>query len=280
MTREHARVVACMPAWNAEPFVRKTLEALAAQTYPALEVLVSDDASDDATAAICERFAASDRRFRVLRQPQRRGWIGNTNVLLDAAGGSLCFFAFHDDPPEPTYVARLVEALERHPGAVLAFSDVLSRDGVARYVELDGISDRLERARRLLRMQGHWWIPNRGLFRLEAARRVGGMRRHLAGEYKADWPWLLHLSLLGEFIRVPEPLIRKVWRDESLSAGWNRRLRVWPAAAVMLACAREVRRARPPFSEEIRMHSELVRFGTRTLGSVLLNAGRPRGATA
>ena len=33
---------------------------------------------------------------------------------------------------------------------------------------------------------------------------------HLAGEYKADWPWLLQLALLGEFIHIPEPLIRKI----------------------------------------------------------------------
>ena len=169
MTPRHPRVVACMPAWNASLFIRETLEALSAQTYPAFEVLVSDDASDDGTAEICERFAAGDRRFRVIRQPRRRGWIGNTNVLLAAAGAAqadYCFFAFHDDPPRPTYVARLVEALHRHPGAVLAFSDVLSRDGVDAYVELDGIPDRLERACRVLRLQGHCWIPNRGLFRM------------------------------------------------------------------------------------------------------------------
>jgi glycosyltransferase involved in cell wall biosynthesis len=267
-----ARVVACMPAWNAAAFIGDTLEALAAQTYPALKVLISDDASDDGTAEICERFAAGDSRFRVIRQTRRLGWIGNSNVLLKAARGEYGFFAFHDDPPRPTYVASLVEALDRRPAAVLAFSDVLSRDRVDSYAELEGVSDRLERARRLLRMQGRWWIPNRGLFRLSAARAVGGMRRHLAGEYKADWPWLLALSLRGEFVRVPEPLIRKVWRDDSLSAGWNRRLRLWRAASVVAACAREVRRARPPLSEELRMHCELVRFGVGTLGTVVPRA--------
>ena len=280
MTRQ-PRVVACMPAWNASAFIHETLEALAAQTYPALEILVSDDASGDGTAEICERFAAGDRRFRVIRQARRRGWIGNTNVLLEAAAAvraDYCFFAFHDDPPRPTYVARLVEALEHDPGAVLAFSDILSREGVDSYLELEAVSDRLERARRVLRMQGQWWIPNRGLFRMSAAQKVGGMRRHLAGEYKADWPWLVALSLRGGFVRVPEPLVRKVWRDDSLSAGWNRRVRVWPAAAVVLACAREVRRARPPIAEELRMQFELARFGVRTLGSVLTRGRAGRAA--
>lgn len=274
MSAERPHVVACMPAWNAERFIGSTLEALAAQTYGSLEVLVSDDASDDGTAGICERFAARDRRFRIIRQPRRLGWIGNSNALLAAARGDYCFFAFHDDPPCPTYVARLVDALDGRRDAVLAFSDVLSRNGVDRFTDLDGVTSRMERARRVLRMRDGWWIPNRGLFRLSAARQVGGMRRHLGGEYKADWPWLLHLSLLGEFVRVAEPLIRKAWRDDSLSAGWNRRVRPWPAAAVMLACAREVRRANPPLFEEARLHGELIRFGARMLGSVLRH-GRP-----
>jgi glycosyltransferase involved in cell wall biosynthesis len=252
-----------MPVWNAQEFILETLQSVAAQTYANLEVLISDDASDDDTAAICERFAAGDPRFRVVRQQTRRGWVGNANFLLDAARGDYFFFAFHDDPLCPTYVERLVEALEGRPTAVLAFSDVFSRDRVDRYTELDGVADRLQRSRRIIRKRGLWWIPNRGLFRADAARRIGGMRRHLAGEYKADWPWLLHLALLGEFVRVPEPLIRKVWSEGSLSAQWKRGLTLWRSTAVVLACAREVRRVAPPLSEELLMHRELASFWMR-----------------
>jgi len=254
-----------MPTWNAEAFVEGTLISLAAQTYQNLEVLVSDDASSDRTAEICERVAGADPRFRLTKQPHRLGWVGNANYLLGQAQGDYAFFAFHDDPVQPTYVARLVKALDRRPDAVLAFSDVLSRDTVVSYRELEGTPDRVARARQIIRRQGLWWLPNRGLFRLSAARQIGGMRTHLAGEYQADWPWLLHLALLGEFVRVPEPLIRKTFRDDSLSAQWWRVRKPWQSAAVLLACAREVRRARPPLSEEIRLHKELARLWVWTL---------------
>jgi glycosyltransferase involved in cell wall biosynthesis len=254
-----------MPVWNASAFIRQTLESVAAQTYPNLQVLISDDASDDDTAAICEHFAAGDARFRVHRQQVRRGWVGNANFLLDQARGDYLFFAFHDDPLRPRYVERLVDALDSHPAAVLAFSDIVSRGRVERYIELEGLTDRLQRSRRVIRKRGLWWIPNRGLFRAEAARRIGGMRRHLAGEYKADWPWLLHLALLGEFVRVPEPLIEKVWSESTLSAQWKRRLTLWRSTAVTLACAREIRRVAPPLAEEVRMHRELAKFWLRTV---------------
>jgi glycosyltransferase involved in cell wall biosynthesis len=42
-------VVALVPTWNAAAFISRTLEALSAQTYPRLEILISDDASTDDT---------------------------------------------------------------------------------------------------------------------------------------------------------------------------------------------------------------------------------------
>ncbi|MDJ0951777.1 MAG: glycosyltransferase family A protein, partial [Alphaproteobacteria bacterium] len=180
------RCVACVPTWNAEPFIEETLKALAAQTYPNFEVLISDDASTDGTVAICERFAAADSRFRVIQQTRNLGWVGNVNALLRAAKGEYLFFAFHDDLVEPTYAARLIEQLEANPSAVLAFCDlktvhVDNESEIGAYEELDGIESRMERARRLILRQGDWWIPNRGIFRAEAAKRIGGLKRHLAG---------------------------------------------------------------------------------------------------
>jgi glycosyltransferase involved in cell wall biosynthesis len=75
------KVVALMPAWNAESFIVPVLESLAAQTYPNLEVLISDDASADRTVGICEEFKARHANFRLIRQPRNFGWIGNVNAL-------------------------------------------------------------------------------------------------------------------------------------------------------------------------------------------------------
>jgi len=250
-----------MPTWNAESFVAETLRALAAQTYPNIEIVISDDASTDQTVSVCKEVVSGDRRFRIFRQNDRRGWIGNTNLLLGLAQGDYCFFAFHDDPLEPTYVARLVEALETNTDAVLAFPDVYSRDKVDSYCELAGVSDRVERARRIIHKRGLWWIPNHGLFRSTAVKRVGGLRCHPGGEYQADWPWLLHLALLGEFVRVPDPLIRKSWRRESLSTEWRRKSSLRKSAGVLLACAREVCRARLSLADQVRIQGELALLG-------------------
>jgi glycosyltransferase involved in cell wall biosynthesis len=260
-----------MPAWNAEQFIVPVLESLAAQTYPNLQVLISDDASTDRTAAICEEFVARHPNFRLIRQPRNLGWIGNVNALLSAADGKYFFFAFHDDWPMPAYVERLVDALESNPRAVLSFSDMLRRGATARqvvddikvYLDLEGITNRVERGVRVARRQGKppsylVMVANRGLFRASAARQVSGMRRHIAGEFGADWPWLLSLSLVGEFVRVPEVLVEKRYRPGSLSATFKHS--AWQWLGLYLGCVREIRRAKLPLAEELMIYRELVGY--------------------
>jgi glycosyltransferase involved in cell wall biosynthesis len=253
-------VVALVAAWTASDFISGTLDALAAQSHSNLEILVSDDASPDDTAAICERYEARDARFRVIRQPRNLGWTGNVNALLREARGDYFLIAGHDDLLEPGYVARCVAALEANPGAVVAFSDLLlvksdGRREPKSYALLDGVADRRLRARRIARRKGAHWIPYRGVFRAPAARAIGGLRRHLAGEFSADWPWLLHMGLLGEFVRIPEPLCTKFTRPRSLSRDWNRHTRSW--SAVTLSAMGAVSRAEIPAREKAVLYANL-----------------------
>jgi glycosyltransferase involved in cell wall biosynthesis len=264
--------VALVPAWRASAFIAATLDALAAQRYENLEILISDDASPDDTAAICERYAARDARFRVIRQPRNLGWTRNANALLRAARGDCFLFAFQDDLPEPDYIERCVAALEANPRAILAFSDILlvHEDGSREektYAVLDGVSDRLQRARRIARQQGSWWIPNRGVFRASAAPAIGGLRRHLAGEFSADWPWLLHMSLLGEFVRVPERLCTKIYVERSLSRQWHFGARAW--SAVTLSAMEAVARSGIPAHEKAALLATLTGFAWRRVARAL-----------
>jgi glycosyltransferase involved in cell wall biosynthesis len=263
------RVLALVPTWKAAGFISRTLDALAAQTCPGLAILISDDASPDDTAAICERRAAEDPRFRVIRQARNRGWVGNVNVLLGESDAEYLLFAFHDDLPEPGYVERCVAALEADPSAVLAFSDIrlVSQDGTVEelsYTQLDGVTDRIECACRIARQKGAWWIPNRGVFRAPAAREIGGLLRHGAGEFSADWPWLLEMSLLGGFVRIPERLVTKFYLPGSLSRNWRFSLRQW--AAVTASAMTAVSRRRLPARDQSRLHAALA----ATLASFIL----------
>jgi hypothetical protein len=68
----------------------------------------------------------------------------------------------------------------------------------------------------------------------------------------ADWPWLLALALAGEFVRVPEPLVHKVWLERGLSLSWRHSR--WQKLGVALACLGVVRRAGLRWRDELRLH--------------------------
>lgn len=249
-------VAALLPAWQAAGFIQQTLDSLSAQTYDNLQVLVSVDLCEDATDEICLAHAARDPRFRVFRQQERLGYVGNCNWLLGQSTADYGLFAFHDDVLAPTCIERLAATLDARPEAVLSFSDCLltNVDGTQehwQFTALEGVASRAERAAKMLRPVDMWWVPNRGLFRLDEARRINGLKTHGAGEFCADWPWLFHMSLLGQFARVPETLCFKYYKKGSLSRSWA--FTHEQLYEVRAACLRELWNAAIPTVEKARL---------------------------
>jgi GT2 family glycosyltransferase len=219
------RVTALVPTYNGAEFIVRTLESLAAQTWANLEILIGDDCSTDDTLAVVRAFADRHPNTRVLEREANLGWLRNSNDLMARADGELMFFAFHDDVVAPMYVEALVRALAANERAVLAFSDLIVHEldgSVHEHVfgDLEGVANPLARARVMVARPATWWVPNRGLFRASAFAEVGGIHPNEQGEYSADWTWLLGLSIVGEFVRVPEVLCTKYYMASSLSKRW------------------------------------------------------------
>ena len=192
---------------------------------------------------MCTAHAARDPRFRIVKQETRLGYVGNCNFLLSQAREEFALFAFHDDIIAPSYIEKLVTALHARPTAAVSYSDLdlTNVDGRKEHWEftaLDGISSPTERGRTMLAMKPGWWVPHRGVFRMSSARRVNGLKTHSQGEFSADWPWLFHLSLTGDFVRVPETLCFKHYRPGSLSRSWD--FTPGQQYAVTMSCMREI----------------------------------------
>ncbi len=102
-------VTIAIPTRNrSERSAASTSAGALAQTYPAVEVLVSDNASTDDTSVALEPF--KHRGVRVLRQASDVGMIGNWNVCLASARGEYFTLLSDDDWLEPTFVEVLLQA--------------------------------------------------------------------------------------------------------------------------------------------------------------------------
>ena len=113
-----------IPARNEERNIAACLESLQRQDYPNYEILVLDDSSADATAAIVQRIAADDPRVRLLRgKPLPKGWAGKPfacHQLAAEAGGSWLLFTDADTIHAPNALSSALAYSHRNKLALLS----------------------------------------------------------------------------------------------------------------------------------------------------------------
>jgi glycosyltransferase involved in cell wall biosynthesis len=123
MTESRPLVSVIMPTFNAAPFIAETIESVLAQTYEPIELVVVDDASDDATPAIVESYAHRyPERVRFRPSTDRAGPCRRRNDALDLARGSMIAWLDHDDLWAPEKTAKEVEVLQERPQVGLVYS--------------------------------------------------------------------------------------------------------------------------------------------------------------
>jgi glycosyltransferase involved in cell wall biosynthesis len=274
MARWHPRVTAMLPAYNSAAFIQRTLDCLAAQTWDNLEILIADDCSTDETPRLLAAFAAAHPNVRLLRRERNMGWLENSNALMAEASGELLFFAFHDDVVDRRYVALLVDALRKRPDAIMAYADFKLHypDGRRKIGRLKALAEQRStfgRGRVMIARPPFWGAPMRGLFRRSAFERIGGLQPNAAGDFSADWPWLVHMSLLGNFVRVPKLLVWKHYQPTSKTMLWTRSAA--NQRAMRRSAYREVWRSGVPLRDRIA----LIAYGA--LGLEALRPHLPRG---
>ena len=120
-----------VPVRNGERFLTRALDSHAAQTYPAIEIVVSDNESSDRTPDILADRARQDQRIRIIRQQSLIGIVENFMTVLSAARGEYFMWAADDDQWRPEFVEALVSELEAHPEAAAAMSavDLVTEEG-------------------------------------------------------------------------------------------------------------------------------------------------------
>ncbi len=126
--------------YQSAPYVIQTLESVLQQTYPKLELIVSDDASDDETAQLCEAWLETHKdrfvRTRWISSPLNTGIPANCNRGCKAAQGEWIKIIAGDDQLLPECITQNVAFVRAHPHARLVCSRALKMDEQG--IELEG----------------------------------------------------------------------------------------------------------------------------------------------
>jgi glycosyltransferase involved in cell wall biosynthesis len=109
------RVSVLIPCFNAEGFVGETLESVLGQSWPAIEVIVVDDGSTDASVDVVRRFVGST--VRLIEQPHR-GQTAALNKCVEYATGEFVQYLDADDLIDQDKIEKQVARLVGHSGAI------------------------------------------------------------------------------------------------------------------------------------------------------------------
>ncbi len=114
-----------IPHWNGIRFLPPCLEALQKQTYPAIEVILVDNASTDGSQAL---IRDEYPWVNLIELPENRGFTGACNTGIEAAKGEWVALLNNDTEADPEWVASVVDAFSRHPDAGSVASKMLLFD--------------------------------------------------------------------------------------------------------------------------------------------------------
>jgi glycosyltransferase involved in cell wall biosynthesis len=100
-----------IPTFNRPEGLRRTLRQICGQTYPNLEIVVSDNASPGlGTEEVVREFVSVDKRIRYFRQSANIGPIGNFRFVLAKASGEYFMWASDDDEWDARFIETCLAA--------------------------------------------------------------------------------------------------------------------------------------------------------------------------
>jgi glycosyltransferase involved in cell wall biosynthesis len=266
-------VSVCIPAYNGAAHIEQAVASVLGQTMEDLEVIVTDDASTDATVDILRRIA--DPRLRTEVNQQNLGPAGNWNRALTFARGRYVKIMGQDDLLHPPCLEEQARILDAHPEVALVSCrrDIIDHRGAVVFharglPRMHGRLARREVVRHIVRTGSNvLGEPVTGLFRASVAAAVGPFRADAA--YVIDLDYWCRLLEHGDLYALDRPLCAFRLSQDSWSVTLARR-----QGAQLRALLRGLRAQEPgaagPFAVAAgSVRTELIARGRRLLYAAL-----------
>jgi glycosyltransferase involved in cell wall biosynthesis/GT2 family glycosyltransferase len=196
------KVSICIPTYNRETFLNKTIESIIAQTYKDYEIVIVDDGSTDGTADMIKREGYPVRYF----WQENSGDAAARNKLIEVARGQYISFLDSDDLLPPDAIEKMVNAFSDGEEDVIVYGP---------YIAIDRFGDETPRKKKKLysgyitkNLFENILVHSCGsMFPTKLLRKVNGFDTSL--RVCSDYDLWLRLSLQCRFVAVLSPLFKR-----------------------------------------------------------------------
>ena len=226
------RVSICVPNLNTLPFLKERFDTIFSQTRGDWELFVYDSHSDDGAWEFIQKLATGERRIQIAQGP-REGPYPAWNECLRQTKGEFVYIATSDDTMAPSFLEKMVAALDRHEDCELAHCPlvILDEHGTPVLHEAwpectvfgDGIGELAHKAHvrkaphdGLLQLTGrHTYLSiTQLLIRRSLFSRIGNFPNRWGST--SDFNWEMKAGLVANTVHVPDTWAS--WRVHSKQA--------------------------------------------------------------
>lgn len=117
------KVSVLIPVFNRRHFIADCIQSALDQTYTDFEVIVVDNASDDGTWEICQRFLQVDSRVQIFRNATNVGPLKNILLGVNNCKGEYVKILFSDDLMANTCLEKMVFAMKENPMTAMVITN-------------------------------------------------------------------------------------------------------------------------------------------------------------
>lgn len=223
MTLDKPLISVIIPSYNHYKYISLTIDSVLEQTYPNLELIIVDDASNDNTSDVVERYRIKCeekfKRFEFVKKEKNKGIIDSLNTAISFSSAEFVFIIASDDVIKIDCIEILEKFLSTNPdyASVRGDNDFLDSDNniiywdkkqksvyeislasyktFAQYLktarsDVDFYSDDFGSYVSLLKGN---YIPNGSLFRKKCIVDVGGYKEEMLED------WYMHLQIAKKY---------------------------------------------------------------------------------
>jgi glycosyltransferase involved in cell wall biosynthesis len=204
------RVSVVTPAFNAAATIGAAISSVLGQTYRDLEMVVVDDGSSDATAALAEAYGDP---VRVVRQ-ENKGVAAARNRGIREAAGELIAFCDADDALLPEHLERLVPVWDERGGIATANSYWLLPGGIGKTRYRGGFPKPDDQRQAILEQN---FVSPLSLFPRSLLDEIGPFDEER--RRAEDWDFWIRAIFAGHRVTLqPRPTALYRWGSDSLSS--------------------------------------------------------------
>lgn len=195
-----------IPTFNRAASLIRTLESVIKQDYKNLEIIVSDNASNDNTHAIMNNWSVLDRRIIYIKQDENFGAIKNFRKVMNLANGDFFLWLGDDDWIDQNFVSLCVQFLINNTDYSFVGTDAVfyNSDGM---IHLIVHHYNLVQNSYLLRVLKHWYNgawPFYGLIRKDHLKKT-----HLLDTVGGDMILISSLAYLGKIKTIQGAFVNR-----------------------------------------------------------------------